>query len=77
MKKRSQAKIKIHGRSIIHAEFLFGHFLEKLPAMLSALDAEQNKTTCAKTEKDDFFIIDLQKKKKRRLTAQKNNILLI
>ncbi|TET06875.1 hypothetical protein E3J79_00760 [Candidatus Dependentiae bacterium] len=72
--KLSQAEIKIYGRSILHSEFIFGHFVNKLPAILNVLDKEQQMgaKVSKKNAETDYVIIDLKKKqvsknKRRRI----------
>jgi hypothetical protein len=62
--KLSQAEIKIYGRSILHSEFIFGHFVNKLPAILNVLDKEKQMVTkvSKKDSRTDYVIIDLKKK---------------
>jgi len=74
--KLSQAQIKMLGRSILHVEFLLGHFMYKLPAMLDALDSEHIKEDSDNKEKD-YFIIDLMKKHTRRKKYKRKHKILI
>ena len=56
--KLSQAKIRMYGRSILHIEFLLGHFVLRLPEILDALDKH--------SKNDDYVIIDLKKKRTQK-----------
>lgn len=59
----SQAQIKMHGRSILHAEFLFGHFAYRIPELLNALDKDHLAINKQKNKNGpDYVLIDLKKK---------------
>jgi len=64
--KLSQAKVRSHGRGIMHIEYLFLKFVSKLPQFLDALDkdfAKRDKTYNPEKIKYDFLAVDLHTKK--------------